>query len=80
VLPRLIGGGGHDAALGRVAVASDDDRLALELRTAQHLDSGDELVEVHVQHPSGHALGPTRGRPGQTRPGGNGPQALPDTR
>ena len=51
VLPRLVGRRRHHAALGRVAVAADDHRQAGELGPAQHLDRGDELVEVDVQHP-----------------------------
>jgi hypothetical protein len=51
---RFVGGAGDDAALGRVAVTADDDRTAAQLRSAQDLYRHDELVEVHVQHPSGH--------------------------
>ena len=51
VLPRFVRRGRHHAALGRVAVAADDHRQAGELGPAQHLDRGDELVEVHVQDP-----------------------------
>ena len=59
-LPRLVGGGGDDAALRRVAVAADHDRLAAQLGVAQLLDGREELVHVHVQHPLGHAVGPTQ--------------------
>jgi hypothetical protein len=51
-----VGSGGDDAALGRVAVAADDQRLAVELRMPQDLDGSQELVEVHVQHPAGHTV------------------------
>ena len=51
----LAGGvrrGGDDAALGGVAAAPDDHRLAGQLGPAEHLDRGDELVEVDVEHPA----------------------------
>ena len=53
-LARLVRRGGHHAALGRVAAAADHDRQPGQLRPAQHLDRGDELVEVDVQHPVAH--------------------------
>jgi len=62
---RLVGGGADDAALDRVAVATDDDPASPQLRMVQHLDRCDELVEVDVQHPAGHTLivaPPTGGR------------------
>ncbi len=59
-LARLVGGGGDDAALRRVAVPADHDRLAAQLGVAQLLDGGEELVQVHVQHPLGHAGGLTQ--------------------
>ena len=52
--PRLVGRRADHAPLGRVAVTPDDDRAAAQLGMPQHLDSGDELVEVDVQHPRGH--------------------------
>ena len=52
VRPRLVRRGADHAALGRVAVAPDDDRPAGQLGLAEHLDSGEELVEVHVQDPA----------------------------
>ncbi|MGH9245859.1 MAG: hypothetical protein ACRD29_16375 [Acidimicrobiales bacterium] len=39
--------------MGRVAGAADDDSKPAQLRPAQHLDGGDELVEVDVQDPAG---------------------------
>ncbi len=53
-LPRLVRRGAHHTALGRVAVAADDHGPTAQFGVAQHLDRRDELVEVHVQHPSGH--------------------------
>jgi hypothetical protein len=49
---RLVGGGCHDAALGRVAVAAADDQSAAQFGPSPDLDSHDELVEVHVQYRS----------------------------
>jgi hypothetical protein len=54
-LARLVGGRADDAPLGGIAVAADHDRLSPELRPSQHLDGREELVEVDVQHPSGHS-------------------------
>ena len=51
---RPVGRRRDDAALGRVAIAADDDRQAPQLGSTQHLDGRDELVEVDVQHPRGH--------------------------
>ena len=59
----------------RVAVAAHHDRTPAQFGMAQHLDRRDELVEVHVQHPTRHARistrpGPRRislGRSGQPR-------------
>ena len=70
--PRLVGRGGHHPALGRVAAAADDHRQAGQLGAAQHLDRGDELVEVDVQHPAarvlvGRAHGPIIAPPGCRR-------------
>ncbi len=48
----LVGRRGHDAALGRVAVTADHDGAAAQLRAAEDLDGGDELVEVDVQDPA----------------------------
>jgi hypothetical protein len=50
----LVGGRGDHAALGRVSVAAHHQRPAAQLGMAQHLDSGDELVEIDMQHPAGH--------------------------
>ncbi len=36
------------------AVAADDDGLPGELRTPEHLDRRDELVEVDVEDPARH--------------------------
>ena len=55
VLASLVRRGADHTALGRVAVTTDDDREPAQLRPAQHLDGGDELVEVDVQHPTGHS-------------------------
>ena len=60
-LPGLVGRRADDAPLRRIAVAADDDRPAAQLRTAQHLDRGDELVQVDVQHPAGHISTPCQG-------------------
>ena len=62
-LARLVGGGGDDAALRRVAVPADHDRLAPQLGVTQLLDRREKLVHVHVQHPLGHAVGPTQPGP-----------------
>ena len=43
--PRLVG----------VPVAADHDRLAAQLGVAQHLDGGDELIQINVQYPARHA-------------------------
>ena len=43
------------ATFGRVTITPHHHRAPAQLRVAQHLDRGDELVEVHVQHPAGHA-------------------------
>ena len=47
------------ASLGRVSPAPDDNRLTREFRMTEDLDRGDELVQIHMQHPpsarrSGH--------------------------
>ena len=44
-------------ALGRISVTTDDDRASAKLWPAKHLDGRDELIEVDVQHPRGHAGG-----------------------
>lgn len=44
------------AALGRVTVTSHHDREPAQLRVPQHLDGGEELVQVDVQHPSAHGV------------------------
>jgi hypothetical protein len=62
---RLVGGGRDHAPLGRVAVAADHDRLAAQLGVAQHLDGGDELIQINVQYPAGHPTSLTRPRPPQ---------------
>ena len=54
ILPGLIGGRAHHAALGRVAVAAHHDGPPAQFGVPQHLDRRDELVEVHVQHPPRH--------------------------
>jgi hypothetical protein len=41
----------HDGSLGRIAAPADDHGPARELRVTQHLDGGDELVHVDMQHP-----------------------------
>ena len=51
MLACLVGGGADHTALGRVPVAADHDRAPAQLRMPQHLDRGDELVQVNVQHP-----------------------------
>src|SRR5260221_172853 len=53
-LPSPVRGRGDHPALGRIAVAADDQRPPAQLRMPQHLDGRDELVEVHVQYPVGH--------------------------
>ncbi len=60
VLAGFVGSGCHDAALGRVAIAADNDRAAPQLRSAQDLDGRDELIEVDMQHPAGHHSSVTR--------------------
>jgi hypothetical protein len=46
--------------LPRVAATADDQGHAGQLRTTQHLDGRDELVEVNMQHPGvEHAVHPT---------------------
>jgi hypothetical protein len=52
-LAGLVGRGGHDGAQGGVALAADHDRPPGQLRAAQDLDRGQELVEVDVQDPVG---------------------------
>jgi hypothetical protein len=54
-LTRLVRGGADDTPFGRVPVTTDDDRLALEVGIAEHLDRREELVEVDVEHPVGHS-------------------------
>jgi hypothetical protein len=49
--PRLVGGRRHHRAFRRVAAAADDQRHAGQLRTTEHPDRRDELVEVNMQHP-----------------------------
>ena len=56
VLARLVRRRRDDCSLGGIAASADDHRLAGEFRMPQHLDGGDELVEVDVKHP------PTRHR------------------
>jgi hypothetical protein len=52
VCSRLVRRGGHHLPrLGRVAAAAHHDRAAAQLRAAQQLDRGHELVEVDVQQP-----------------------------
>jgi hypothetical protein len=52
VRPRLVRRGGHHLPRpGGVTAAADDDRAAAQLRAAQQLDRGHELVEVDVQQP-----------------------------
>ncbi len=51
-LPRLVARGGHHAAA--VGVAADDERQAGELRALQHLDGGEEGVEVEVGDDPAH--------------------------
>jgi len=69
VSARLVGRGGHNAALGRVPVAADHHGPAAQLGMPEHLDGGDELVEVHVQDPVPHAL--SLAEPGQAGPAGS---------
>jgi hypothetical protein len=52
---RLVGRGADHAPLSRIAVAPDNDRPAAQLGAAQQLDGRDELIEVDMQHPAGHA-------------------------
>ena len=49
---RLVGGGRHDSALRRVSVTADHHGPAAQLGPPQHLDSRDELIEVHMQDPA----------------------------
>jgi hypothetical protein len=52
----------HFAWFVRIAVTADDDRQAREFRITTHLDGGLELVEVDVQHPTGHVPQSLRAR------------------
>ena len=63
VSARLVGRGGHDAALGRVPVAADHHGPPAQLGMPQHLNGSDELVEVHMQDPIPHAF--SLAEPGQ---------------
>ena len=69
----LVGSSTDHAALGRIAVAPDDDRATAQLGTAQQFDGRDELIEVHVQHPAGHATS-------LARPGARASAAAPSER
>jgi hypothetical protein len=64
---RFVRRGADHATFGRVAVTPDHHRAPPQLGMTQHLDSGDELVEVHVQHPAGHAPVSLPVSPGVTR-------------
>ncbi len=46
-----LGGGRDDRAFPRVAATAHDQGHAGQLRTTQHLDRRDELVEINMQHP-----------------------------
>jgi hypothetical protein len=50
----LVRRGRDHRPLGRVAASADDHGLSGQRRVPQHLDRGDELVEVDVEHPSRH--------------------------
>ena len=59
--PRLVRRRRHDLTRPRgVAIATDDDRPTTELGSPQHLDRGEELVEVDVQDPLAFLVGGRR--------------------
>jgi hypothetical protein len=47
--PRLIGGGGDDAALGRVAMAANNHRLAAQLGMPLLLYGNEEGIHIDMQ-------------------------------
>src|SRR5690349_5432921 len=55
--------------------AAPDQRQAGQLRTAQHLDRRDELVEVDMQHPRANRYIPPTSLPREAGDGAGVPQA-----